>query len=222
MTDNAKKVLHLIKYGYQTKMNLGLGVFFLLFGIFMKFVGVIASGFEVLFILMLPIFFCQILYGLGCVQMSSSSSLKRWLTVYMPDIITDVLVFLGLVLYYVISLIARENNILYIWGDSMEMMDVGGLMACGGVMAFMLMCYIAGCYKYYWAFTVLFVVVMAIYGGVSAAFDEYLRGVSQAQGVAIAALMYVAGVIVSGAIRRLTYKVPVSSIAVGKRLGNQI
>ena len=62
---------------------------------------------------------------------------------------------------------------------------------------------------------------MMVYGGFSVFIMDYFqdKDISNEAGFLAAVLFYLAGVLVSGGIRRLLYKVPVSSIAVGKRLG---
>jgi hypothetical protein len=226
MMRNVKKVIQLIKYGHQVTLNIVLGFGFLVFGLFAKVTGITSIGIDLLFPLMLPIFLCQILYGLDYVKMISSADMKRWMTVYVPDLLVDVSVLIVLALYYVLTELRPYypdqlilNNDMY---DGIVSVPTGNIMFCAGGLAFVLMCYVAGCYKYYWAFTAIFMVSMMAYGIASTwilnPFGEVTWHLTKGQGILAAFLFYMAGVVVGGAIRRLLYKVPVSSMAIGKRL----
>ena len=52
MMSNVKKVFQLLKYGHQVKLNVGLGLAFLVFGLFAKVVGITSIGIDFLFPLM--------------------------------------------------------------------------------------------------------------------------------------------------------------------------
>lgn len=224
---NVKKVFQLLKYGHQVTLNIVLGVGFFVFGLFAKVAGMTSIGIDFLFPLMLPIFFCQIIYGLDYVKVISSANLKRWMTVYVPDLLVDVWVLVVLVLYYVLTELRSyypEQLILNVDIHSGSIsMPTGNIMFCAGMLAFLLMCYMAGCYKCYWISTMLFLVGMMAYGVASTwilnPFGEVAWHLTEGQGILAAFLFYVAGAVVSGAIRRLLYKIPVSSVAIGKRLG---
>ncbi len=227
MMSNMKKVFQLLKYGHQVKLNVGLGLAFLVFGLFAKVVGITSIGIDFLFPLMMPIFLCQMLYGLDYVKMISSANLKRWLTVYVPDLLVDVSVLLALVLYYVLTELRSSYPDWLILNEDIHSgaisMPMGNIMFCAGMLAFVLMCYMAGCYKCYWISTGVFLVSMAAYGAASTwilnPFGEVPWRLTKGQGILAAALFYLAGAVVSGAIRRILYKVPISSVAIGKRLG---
>ena len=75
MTNNMKKVFLLMRYGHQATMNFLFGLAFLIWGIFAKISGMVSLGIDFLFPLMLPIFLCQMLYGLDYVKMVSSALL---------------------------------------------------------------------------------------------------------------------------------------------------
>ena len=222
--NNLKTMIKLMKYGYQTKINLLCGVGFLLFGIFAKVIGVVAPGFDIIFLLMFPIFVCQILYGLCYVKMISATGLKRWISVYLPDIFVDIFTIFALVLYYVLTVMrpyfpagTQMFGVQYNGEES-----IGALMLSAGVMACIIMCFLAGCYKYYWITTIIFIVLMAFYGFFSSYINfNYKDGIEQWQGILAAVLFYLLGVVLSGVIRRALYKKPVSDKAVGKRLGEQ-
>lgn len=223
MTDNMKKTFRLIKYGHEVKGYLLLSMVFLLFGIFVKIMGIMPVGFDIIFLLMPPIFLCQILYGLDYVKMVSSSALKRCITVHMADLLVDVTVFLVLILYYVVTELRNNypGEFLVAGFDGYYVHSTGYMMFFAGVVVFILMCYMAGCYKCYWAATIIFCLLMMVYGGFSVFIMDYFqdKDISNEGGFLAAVLFYLAGVLVSGGIRRLLYKVPVSSLAVGKRLG---
>ena len=227
MMSNVKKVFQLLKYGHQVTMNVLLGVMFLVFGLLAKVTGITYIGIDLLFPMMLPIFLCQILYGLDYVKMISSANLKRWMTVYVPDLLVDVSVLVVLILYYALTELREyypEELILNVdsYSNSISM-PIGNIMLCAGALAFVLMCFVAGCYKRYWISTAFFLVAMMAYGAASTwilnPYREAELRLTKEQGILAAVLFYVAGVVVSGAIRRLLYKVPVSSMAIGKRLG---
>lgn len=227
MMRNVKKVFQLLKYGHQVTLNVLLGLAFLVLGLFAKVAGITSIGIDFLFPLMLPIFLCQILYGLDYVKMISSANMKRWVTVYIPDLLVDVSVLVALLLYYVLTELRPyyPSQIILnvdIYANSISM-PTGNIMFCAGMLAFLLMCYMAGCYKCYWISTGIFLVAMAVYGAASSwilnPFGEVMWHLTKGQGVLAAFLFYMGGVVVGGAIRRLLYKVPVSSTAIGKRLG---
>jgi len=228
MISNMKKVFQLMKYGHQVKMNVLFGLGFLLLGVFMKVTEMTSMGIELLFPLMLPIFLCQIIYGLDYVKMISSADIQRWITVYVPDMIVDVSVLVMLALYYVLTKLRPyypDGIVLNqdIYKDSISI-PIGNIMFCAGLLAFILMCYVSGCYKCYWISTLLFVVAMGGYGAVSTWMlnpwmIDSLLCLTEGQGILAAFLFYVGGVAVGGGIRRLLYKIPVSSMAIGKRLG---
>lgn len=227
MTNNMKKVFLLMRYGHQATMNFLFGLGFLIWGIFAKISGMVSLGIDFLFPLMLPIFLCQMLYGLDYVKMISSADMKRWITVYMPDILVDVWVLAMLVLYYVLTEFRYrypENFVLNLDVYSISIsIPTGNIMLCAGMLAVIFMCYVAGCYKCYWISTGVFIVAMMGYGVASSWIlspgAEVPWHLTNGQGILAAFLFYVAGAVVSGAIRRLLYKIPVSTMAVGKRLG---
>lgn len=229
--EHFKTVLKLVKYGHQIGMNVGFSVAFLAYGIFSRWVGMgSVSAFEMVFFFMPAIFLCQIIYGLDCGEMITSSHLKKWLTVYAPDIMVDVLVALMLMLYWGIGELRGDNQHLSQWGSFTG--QTGNAMLCAGLMTFVLMCYLAGCYKYYWISTISFIFSMIAYGALGSLFifpdemgnDGVVAGIrlTENQGLVAMILLYLAGVIVSGILRRLLYKVPVSKKAIGKVLGEQI
>ena len=227
MMSKVKKVFQLLKYGHQVKLNVFFGLAFLVFGVFAKVAGITSIGIDFLFLLLMPIFLCQLLYGLDYVKMISSANLKRWLTVYVPDLLVDASVLVALVLYYVLTELRPYYPDQLILNVDIHAgavsMPTGNIMFCAGMLAFLIMCYVAGCYKRYWLSTTAFVLAMMAYGATSTwilnPFGELEWQLDKGQGILAAFLFYAAGVVVSGAIRRLLYKVPVSPMAIGKRLG---
>lgn len=224
MIDNVIKTLKLMRYGYQAKLCLFGGVGSFLLGVFMKVAGLVGSAYDTLLFSMLPMFLCQLFYGLDYVKMISSSDRKRWLTVYMPELLTDVTVLLGLVLYYVLTELRPsypEEFLLNVDGNS-PTLSTGNIMFCAGLMAFIIMCYVSACFKRYWTATIIFVVLMILYGIANTlllnpVFEPVIH-FTKWQGILAAALFYLAGVFVGGAVRRLLYKVPVSVMSIGKRI----
>lgn len=228
MIDNVKRVVRLMKYAHQSKLNLIVGLLFLVFGFFVKWIGGgISNGFDSIFFFMPGMFLCQILYGLDCAKMISSTNIKKWLTVYVPDIFVGGSTLLSLALYYLAGEL-REAYPLNNFIDRGFTESIGNAVFCAGMMSFILMCYMAACYKYYWISSLIFIFIMFAYGAVSAWFFNSFDGggkileLTKGQGILAAVLLYIAGVIVSGIIRRGVYKVPMSKIAIGKFLGEQI
>lgn len=225
MINNMKRAMYLIKYGHQVTANILLGVGFLLLGIVMKGMGAIALGFDAIFLLMPAIFLSQVLYGLDYVKMVSASDLKRYITVYMADAVVDVMVLVALIVYYVLTKwrdkLFGAVTASHYYQNSLADTSTGCMMVFAAVMAFIIMCYLAGCYKYYWASTLIFCLLMMGYGTASVCIELLFqdKNISDGLGIFLAILIYLAGVLVSSVIRRLLYKVPVSGRAMGKRLG---
>lgn len=230
--EKLKTVWKLMKYGHQIGMNVGFSVAFLGYGIFSRWMGFGSeSAFDMVFFFMPAIFLCQIIYGLECGEMISSSHLKKWLMVYAPDMVVDIVVLFALVLYWGIGEWRGDNQLLSHWGSFTG--QTGNNMLCAGLMMFVLMCYLAGCYKYYWISTIIFILSMIAYGSLGSLFifpygelgyDGVVVGLqlTENQGFLAMILLYLAGVLVSGMIRRLLYKVPVSKKAIGRVLGEQM
>lgn len=223
MITEMKQGLRLIRYGYGFKLNLGIAVFFLAFGIFFSVVGVIGMfigtegvsigvlvGFY--YVMLAPTMLIQIQYTLLYSGMVTSSAKRRLLEIILPDFLTIVSGGLGYI--FMVTVIVVVENIrpeqVQFWIDEMV---VVGTLAC------IMLIYFGAAYKFFWTSGLMLVVgiVIGVVGGMIIA--KLLSGYLNLLTASLLSLVFVVvGILISAFLRRLFYKKQISPMAGGMSL----
>lgn len=216
MMNELKSCFKLLKYSHQAALNIVLGIAFFLFGI-VENIAMSNMGFEIIFLVMMPIFLCQMSYCLVYMGMVSTSARKRVLAVVLPDVVCAAGVAFGIIVWFVCwavrEKVMKNSNLFFIRMETEH--GLGTSLLLIGVVCCLLMLYMAACYKYYVASTICFALGMSVFGGASVFISDKVK-LTNIQGALVLFLLYVLGVVLSGALRRLLYRRPISKLAVGK------
>lgn len=218
MIDDLKKAVHLARYGFQAKMQVVCMIIFVVLGMVMELASKGTYWLGAYFIIIGPIYFSQLLYGLGMSNIVATSPYKKRLQTSMPALGNFVL---GVITISILAIIkyleiqwypqnAKENIVVF-------------LMV--GFMCFILNLYSATVYKYYALSVIVLLAPIMIfsYTFTTSSFDHFQNSfwgvlaekLSFGPTVLLCYLCVALGAFLQYAISCALYKKPLSEYAQG-------
>lgn len=218
MIGDFKKSVQLMRYGFQAKLQVVSMVAFLVVGIVMELVTKGTYWLGAYFIIIAPIYFSQLLYGLGMSGIVASSPYKKRLQTSLPAIGNGILGILTLTVLVVLKYFEIQLNPQNTKENIIVLLMVG-------FMCFILNVYSATVYKYY-ALSIVFLmapIMIFSYTFTTSSFDHFehsfwgtLAGhLNMGSAALVCYLCVVAGALLQYAISCALYKKPLSEYAQG-------
>lgn len=203
-----KKGFQLIKYSYNFKMNIGLGIFFLVIGSFMSLLGTNSFLFGAVYFYLGTVMVLQLSYSLLFSQMVVASPKKRFIDIDFADLLSDV----GAIFSYLFFCIFAVVKIYVFSGDKSE---YSSLLPVLGISILVCMIYYSVCYKYFVVGSVIFALVFATTLFASMSIVRKMTFGSLPVNIIIGLVIIVIGCLISGIVRKCYYRKPISALAMG-------
>lgn len=207
MINDLKRVIKLIKYGFNLKINLICAFLFFLFGlVYSIFIGVELGFLE---LMLGPIFIIQISSCLEYAGIIGSSPLKRSISIHFQNIFGG-LVALCSYLLSVIIYFFRKDDLL------MQEEQVTKTFLVIGLFSTLLLVYMTAAFRSFVVSTCIFAIGFAgVYYG-----ENFIsiRNLSTGGSVLIGLLLVLVGIALSVVVRKLLYKKQISRYAAGASL----
>lgn len=213
MMKDVKQCFKLLKYGYQLKTNMGCACGFVLLGIL--FVTRHFEGFLIgtAYIYLGVMFATQPMYMLLFSECVQASPRREKVEIRYVDILNVITGAVGSVIVIIVALLAQNKG--------MEEISAQALLVIGGIMAFLLYCYLSTGFKSMVVGSLLLGGSFWIIGMFLAFFGELLShilGENMLLAVLIFLLENVLGIVCAHGIRKLLYRKSMSKLAMGAKL----
>lgn len=213
MMKDIKQCFKLLKYGYQFKTNMGCACGFVLLGIL--FVTLHFEGFLIgtTYIYLGVMFATQPMYMLLFSECVQASPRREKVEIRYVDILNVITGAVGSVIVIIVALLAQNKG--------MEEISAQALLVIGGIMAFLLYCYLSTGFKSMVVGSLLLVGMVWIICIFQAVFDaslSHVLGGNMLLAVVIFLLENVLGIVCGHGIRKLLYRKSMSKLAMGAKL----
>ncbi len=218
MMELFKKSVKLQSYGFQAKLQIGMLFLYIVIGLFIEFVSKGTQWLGPFFIMLAPMFFCQVLYGLGLSNVVQSSPYKKRLQTTMPAFSSLVLSLIFMTGVIVLKYFEMR------WFPKSIKESMFCLLTMA-VVSMVMNSYTAIVYKYYLLSMILLIVPLGLISGFSSAVtnSEHLMSkmpmwLQNLQFPTVAIISYVClilGFILQYGVSLLLYRKPLSQYAQG-------
>ncbi len=222
MMNEVKKACKLIKYAYNYKMNMGVGVVFTIFGLLFCVLGNMISSashmqpamLSTMYVLLGPIMVVQLLYTLLFCEMVKSSPKNYTLEVTAPNVLATVIGIFG----YIFSIIGAVAGMTV----SPELTEgYNTVILSSGLLIAIIMIYFGVCYKYFVlgtiGFSVGFLLVCSVVPAIVLEVGLPFQ-FTTLNSIFISAIIVAVGIVISCILRKLLYKKPLSKLSAGAYL----
>ncbi len=203
-----KKGFQLMKYSYNFKMNIGLGIFFLVIGIVMSLLGVNSFLFGAVYFYLGTIMVLQLSYSLLFSQMVIASP-KRWfIDIDFADFFS---IASAVCSYLFFSVFVAIRTYL----SPEEKGEYCGMLIVLGVLMVVCMIYYSVCYKTFVVASVIFAICFALSYAIGMSFARRGSTLSLPVSIIIGLAIVFCGGLIANLIRKCYYRKPISALAMG-------
>lgn len=210
-----KMSVKMMKYGNNIKSNVGCGIIFFLLGIVFvtaewgETIGIVlGSTYIFLSVMMMK----QVAYSLHFVGLAASSPRKKYMEIYMLDVLDFIS---GIICYVILLMMAGIQNML----AAEQFEQCGNALVLAGLEGGLVLVYQAASMKSFLLSSVGYAIGFC---AVLMNVDRVDFPFSMAGGAVAGFLFVILGVVAAGALRRLVYRKPLSRYAAGQDLRKQM
>ncbi|MBQ5850259.1 MAG: hypothetical protein IIW54_05515 [Lachnospiraceae bacterium] len=213
MMKDIKQCFKLLKYGYQFKTSMGCACFFVLLGILfvMPSFGDFVMGTMYIYLGMM--FATQPMYMMLFSECVQASPRREKIEIRYVDILNVVSGVVSSAVVIILALLMQHQD--------MEGISAEAVLVIGGIMVFLLYCYMSMAFKSMVVGSLLFVGLLWVIGIFQAVFDaslSHVLGGNMLLAVVIFLLENVLGIVCGHGIRKLLYRKGMSKLAMGAKL----
>lgn len=206
-----KKGFQLMKYSYNFKANIGMGIFFMVIGFIMVLIGPNSFLFGAVYFYLGTIMVLQLSYSLLFSQMVVASPKKRFIDIDFADFLSDVGAIFSYLLFCMFAVIKK-----YVFSGDIN--EYSSLLPVLGISILVCMIYYSVCYKYFVVGSVIFALVFATLLFASMSIVRKMTFGSLPVNIIIGLVIIVIGCLISGIVRKCYYRKPISTLAMGAAL----
>lgn len=214
MINELKKQIRLIKYGFNMKSSIVVAVIFVVMGVFFSFHLMDADGFLLagFYIILGPTMMIQVQQSLLVSNLVAASPKKKALQTWIPDILQLIL---STVVYLLLVIFAVWQNF-----STHGAGDYAKNLMYLGILAGILLIYYGAAYKSFLFSVIFFTIAFSIFytNGILSDWFSINLSVDMAGAALLGLLFIFVGNLLSGVLRRVLYKKPLSKYAMGVQL----
>ena len=213
MMKDIKQCFKLLKYGYQMKTNIACACIFVVLGIIFTILGHYNFMMGTMYIYLGMMFATQPMYMMLFSECVQASPRREKIEIRYVDILNVVSGVVSSAVVIILALLMQHQD--------MEGISAEAVLVIGGIMVFLLYCYMSKAFKSMVVGSLLFVglfCVIGIFQAVVGASLSHVLGGNMLLAVVIFLLENVLGIVCGHGIRKLLYRKGMSKLAMGAKL----